>query len=882
MTLAPGSKLGPYEILEPIGAGGMGEVYHANDPRVGRDVAIKVSTEQFSERFEREARTVASLNHSNICTLYDVGPNYLVMELIEGPTLADRIKQGAIPLEESLEIARQIADALEAAHEKGIVHRDLKPANIKIKPDGTVKVLDFGLAKVGGTPVVSSDNSPTLSIAQTAAGVILGTAAYMSPEQAKGKIVDKRADIWSFGVVLYEMLTGKQLFTGETVSDILAAVLMGEPEWDRVPTKVRRLLRNCLQKDPKKRLADISDAKLLLEDAPESAPAQRPWLPWSAAAVFLLIALALAFAHFREKAPIVAEVMRFQIGFPDKVNPASISNIALSPDGRSLAFAAVGSDHVARVWVRALDSLEARALPDAELDLSFQYFFWSPDSRFIAYSAGGKLKKIDVSGGPPQTLCDLSNTPVGGSWNRDGVIILGTSQGGLMRVSDKGGDAVPLTTLDKTRQEGEHLLPFFLPDGRHFLYFRASAIPENNGIYVGSLDAKPEEQGAKRLMTPSRGHTLYVPSQDSATGHLLFMREHRLLAQLFDDKRLELEGEPIQVAEQVDSDRAWGFFSASTNGLLAYRSGGVSQISQATWFDRQGKVLGIAGEPAEYVFGLALAPGEARAAIGLFNGLKTLVPSALWLLDLARGTNARFTFGQGRSDSPVWSPDGSRIIFRSNRDGAFNLYQKPANGIKNEELLLKSSEDKSPTSWSRDGRFLLYTAWDLKNKGDLLVLPLEGDPKPMPFLRTEFNESDAHFSPDMRWVAYTSDESGSREIYVRGFSQSSGGASAETGGKWLISNGGGSGARWRGDGKELYYCAPNGKVMAVEVRAGTVFESGTPKPLFQAQFAMSPLELPPWDVTSNGNRFLISTQVVAEATPAPITIVTNWTAGLKK
>jgi Tol biopolymer transport system component len=382
-------------------------------------------------------------------------------------------------------------------------------------------------------------------------------------------------------------------------------------------------------------------------------------------------------------------------------------------------------------------------------------------------------------------------------------------------------------------------------------------------------------------MTTSRP-ALYVPAQDSATGHLLFMRERTLLSQAFDDKRLELAGEPVPVAEQVDFDRAGGFFSASTNGVLAYRSGGAGQLVQATWFDRQGKVLGTAGEPGEFVTWLSLAPDEARAAIGLFNGLKASSHADLWLLDFERGTNTRFTFEQGRNDAPIWSQDGGRIIFASKRDGAFNLYQKAASGVKNEELLLKSSEDKYPTSWSRDGRFLLYTLIDPKTKGDLWVLPLEGSRKPIPFLRTEFNECDGRFSPDMRWVAYTSDESGSKEIYVQGFSQSSGGTLSEMGGQWLISKGGGIGARWRGDGKELYYCAPDGKVMAVEVTAGTVFQAGPPKPLFQAQFAITPRELPSWDVTSNGNRFLIAKPVVAEGTPSPFTVVLNWTALLKR
>ncbi len=857
MPFSAGEKLGPYEVLAAIGAGGMGEVYRARDPRLGRDVAVKVSAERFNDRFEREARAVAALNHPNICHLYDVGPNYLVMELIEGES-----PKGPLPLEEALRIARQIADALEAAHEKGIIHRDLKPANIKITSDGTVKVLDFGLAKTSrDSNGAIAENSPTFTMGATEAGVILGTAGYMSPEQARGKPVDKRADIWAFGVVLYEMLTGKRLFEGETVSDTLAAVLTREPDWTQVPEKARPLLQRCLEKDPKRRLRDIADMELLLDTAPAKVEKRRPWLAWGIAALLLVTLVPIVFVHFREQPP-VAELMRFHI--PPTVNLATAGTFALSPDGRHLAFPAAGSDGVTRLWVHALDSLEARPLPGTEG--SGTPPFWSPDSRFIAFGTGGKLKKIDISGGPAQTLCDLAPIDIGGSWNRDGVIIFGSQPGPLMRVSAAGGIASPVTALDVSRRETLHIFPSFLPDGRHFVYERATRTPEGNGIYLGSLDSKPEEQSLKRLLTTAIG-PVYVPSAGSLPGQLLFWRDGTLLAHALDERRLELAGDPVPVAEQVGSFIGFGFFSASTNGVLVYRT--ASQDFQLTWFDRQGKVLGSAGEPGRYT-AVALSPDGTRAAVSRSDPQNT-VRWDVWLVDLARSTSTRFTFGPARTNDPVWSHDGSRIIFVSERD-SFNFYQKAASGSKDEELVLKSSENKIPTSWSRDGRFLLYTtAPNAKTKRDVWVLPLEGDHKPAPFLRTEFDEQQGQFSPDGSWVAYTSDESGGNEIYVRTFSPK-----PDAGGKWLVSRGGGTSPHWGSDGRELFYLGRDGSVMAVEVTARPAFQAGAPTPLFQP-----PRGNAAWDVTADGKRFLFAVPAAQSAAP-PFTVVLNWQAVLKK
>jgi eukaryotic-like serine/threonine-protein kinase len=904
MTLAAGTKLGAYEILAPIGAGGMGEVYRARDAKLGRDVALKVLPEAFARdaermaRFQREAKVLASLNHPNIAAIYgleDSGSTHaLVMELVEGPTLADRIKRGPIPIDEALRIAKQICEALEYAHERGIVHRDLKPANVKVTSDDAVKVLDFGLAKAleGDASGIDIANSPTISRMATQAGVLLGTAAYMSPEQAKGKAVDRRTDIWAFGCVLYEMLTGTMAFRGDSVTDTLAAVIKEDPDWSQLPAatpiRVRVLLQRCLQKDPKQRLRDIGDARISLDEvlagAPEASLAGTPqaglqrWprvLPWAVAAAFAIAFAILGWAYQRvvnAPAP-TANAMRFQIPMTMQLAPGG-GNFALSPDGRRLAFAATGSDGVSRLWVRSLDSLEARPLPGSE-SAEFPPFFWSFDSRYIAFQAGGELKKIDISGGAAETLCDLSGSAVGGSWNRDGVIIFGQNPGGLMRVSANGGPASPLTTLDPSRKEINHSSPSFLPDGRHFIYLRRSSTPENGGVYVGSLDAKPGEQDSKRLLATDWGPA-YVPSSDPGFGQVLFVRDGTLMAQPFDTRRLELSGEPVTVAERVGTFIDAGFFSTSTNGVLIYRAGGAG-ADQLTWFDPQGRRLGAAGEPGTYLT-VALSSDGTRAAV-----TRVGQNAGLWLVDFSRGTSTRFTFGPADALTGTWSPDGSRIIFTSKSSGVYDLYQKPTSGVKDQELLLKSGDTKYPTSWSRDGRFLLYRTSDsTTTKHSLWVLPLEGDKKPFPFLRTEFDNEDGQFSPDGRWVAYVSDESGRPEIYVRTFSPDSTAEASDTGGKWLISTGGGREPRWRGDGKELYYLAPDRTLMAVEIATNPAFRAGAPKALFQAppQAVVTPF-LQSWDLTPDGKRYLFLAPVEQTA-QTPFTVVLNWQAGLKQ
>jgi len=890
--------LGPYEITGAIGAGGMGEVYRAHDPKLGRDVAIKVLPEAFAHdaermaRFQREAKVLASLDHPNIASIYGLedsgGTRALVMQLVEGPTLADRIRFGPIPVDEAVGIARQIADALEYAHERGIIHRDLKPANVKVTNDDVVKVLDFGLAKAleGDSLSLDISTSPTISRMATQQGVLLGTAAYMSPEQAKAKSVDRRADIWAFGCVLYEMLTGKVAFPGDSVTDTLAAVIRAESDWSLLPAntpmRIRVLLQRCLQKDPKQRLRDIGDARISLDEVlsggPDSAPtvaAPVPiWhrsLPWAVAALALVTLGPIALLNLRQSGQIRSELMRLEIPLPEKTTMSINGTFAVSPDGRQLAFAAQGTDGISRLWIRPLGSLEARPLLGTEAP-QFPPFFWSPDSRFVAFDASGKLKNIDVSGGPRQTLCDLPATAVGGSWNSDGVIIFAQAPGPVMRIPAGGGNPTPLTAFG-SKDESGHLFPSFLPDGRHFLYGGFSRDPSHLGFFVGSLDAKPEEQNSKPFTSDVESN--YVAPSDGS-GQVLFIRDGALQAQPFDMRLLTLSGEPVTLAEHVGTFGSYGFFSASHNGVLVYRTGGEEQDLQLTWFDREGNVLTTAGEPRSFM-SAALSPDGRRVAFSAIGANRGVVSGlGLWFLDLSRGTSARFTFGPA-GENPVWSPDGSQIIFGTRGSG---LYEKLASGVSEEQLILKSTQDLSPTSWSHDGRFLLYTAVDPKTKDDLWILPLEGDRKPFPFLHTEFAESDGRFSPDGHWVAYTSDESGRSEIYVRSFSPSTSGATSNSAGGVLISSNGGTEPRWRGDGRELFYRGADRKLMAVELTLTPAFQAGLPKVLFRMPEEGGPSAgRPMWDATPDGKRFLLP---VPQSSTTPFTVVLNWPSLLKK
>jgi Tol biopolymer transport system component len=892
--VAIGTKLGSFEVMSLIGRGGMGEVYQAIDTKLKRSVAIKILPDQFSRdpqrvsRFQREAEVLASLNHPGIAAIYDLqedhGQRFLVLELVEGETLAERLGRGPIPIQEALHIARSVCEALEAAHEKGIIHRDLKPANIKITRDGKVKVLDFGLAKAFESDSRNSSlsNSPTLSGAATNAGIILGTAGYMSPEQARGKMADKRSDVWAFGVVLYEMLTGKRLFRGEDTTEILAAVIKEEPNLELAPTHLRPLLRLCLQKDPAKRLHDMADARLLLEQPPAGetvstvAPASpRRRLAWAVAGVAGVIALAavaLSVVYLRETPP-AAEPVRFEIPMPDKMTLGT-GGFSVSPDGSKLAFAAVGADGTRRLYVRAMDSLETRPLQGTD-GAGVYPPFWSPDSRFLGFSIGNRYMKVDVTGGPPQTLCELPGTLGTGAWGPNGVILVMSNPGGTFQVSEAGGIPLPVTLPDTSRQEIYHGRPALLPDGRHFLYLRNSSNPEYMGIYIASIDSKPQDQNLTRLL-PARFGVNYVPSSDPAVGYVLFERDGTLMVQTFDNRALSLTGQPVPIAEQVGNNGAiTAFFWASDNGVLAFRSGGGQPGRQLTWLDRNGNVLEHSGDPGNFI-DLALSPDGRRVAT-----YRSDQQFDIWLNELARGTSTRFTFAPGVDRAPIWSPDGKRIIFQSNRSGSTDLYQKPSDGTGEDELLFASDQNKVPNSWSRDGRFLIFISVDPKTRQDIWVMPLEGERKPLPFLRTEFVENQAKLSADGRWIAYTSQESGRLEIYVRPFSTPEAKGSLSTGGKWQVSRAGGIWPRWRDDSRELYYVAPEGTLMAVDIAANPSFQSGIPQPLFSVPLPGQP-QAPPYEVTPDGKRFLIAALPQQTSNELPITVVLNWPALLKQ
>jgi Tol biopolymer transport system component len=868
-----GSKIGLYEITALLGKGGMGEVYRGRDTKLKRDVAIKILPEEFSRdadrvsRFQREAEVLAALNHPNIGAIYDLqeteSARFLVLELVDGETLAERIERGPIPIDEALPIAKSICEALEAAHEQGIVHRDLKPANVKVTPDGKVKVLDFGLAKaIEQSPATILSHSPTLiSVAASNQGMILGTAAYMSPEQAKGKSVDKRADIWAFGVVLYEMLTGRMLFSGETVSETMAFVMTKEPDWNSLPAAtpahIRELLRRCLVKDPRNRIRDIGDVRIALEtvdavgeqSAPETSRAVID-RAYRIASILLLIAT-LAFSvpaikYFRQAPLASPPEMRVEIITPPTGAPLEF---ALSPDGRYIVFVASG-EGAQRLWLRALDKTDAQPMAGTE---GVEFPFWSADSRSIGFTAAGKLKRIDIAGGPPQILANTAQIMLG-AWNLDGTIVFNAVGGPLSRISASGGEPVPVTRLDLGRQVN-HRLPRFLPDGRHFLFYALGSV-EAAGIYLASLDG-----GEPKRLGPADSAAEFFPPDMIA-----FVRGTSLMVQRLDLKRSELIGEPVRLADPVGVDpRGNGGFSTSADGLVAYRGGGGA-LRQLRWYDRTGKVLSVVGQadPASPLYP-ELSPDGARLALYRL----TQTNADIWLADLARGGLTRFTFDPAIDTSPVWSGDGMRIAFESTRKGSGNLYTKPSSGAGIEELLLESPNQKAVMDWSKDGRYLLYYEADPKTGRDLWALPMVGnDRKPIVIVKTPFEETNGQFSPDGRWVAYETNESGRPEIVVQPFPVPTG--------KWQVSTGGGIQPRWRADGKELYFVAPDGKLMAVSIRAAdATFSAGTPMTLFQANLAPGAGTNKQQYAVSRDGRFLIN-QPAEASTSSPITLILNW------
>jgi len=889
MTIVSGTRLGPYEITAKLGEGGMGEVYRARDTKLERDVAIKVLPAAFVEdherlaRFEREAKLLAQLHHPNIASIFGMeeseSTQALVMELVEGPTLADRLESGSLPLEESLSIARQIAEALEEAHEKGIIHRDLKPQNIKASMEGRVKVLDFGLAKAMDPAGVASGAqsasqlaaSPTLTLGATQMGVVLGTAAYMSPEQAKGFAVDKRADIWAFGVVLFEMLTGKRLFDAPTVPETLAQVLTREPELEALPASVppaiRRLLRRCLERNPKNRLHDIADARIVIDDvasgrslepAVASAATTRSrfaWLPWSIAAA----AVALAAGLFVTRGPKAQRpaMLRFSISSASGASIASgAGSSAISPDGRRVVFVGDDAEGHQGLWIQELDQVRARPLAGTE---GASYPFWAPDSRRVGFFGRAKLRTISIDGGQVETLCDAVEGR-GASWGRGGTIVFAPQVvGGLSAISENGGTPRVVTQIANPKEEQSHRLPAFLPDGRRFLYIADPGADTADGrVYLASLDG-----GEPRLLYRSRRAPIYAEP-----GYLIDAIDDRLVARPFDPKRGELLGEPRRLEERTPpivntQDRV---ASASTGGALLVASEFAGRLNLVA-LDRRGRTVAEIPLPKGAFVTLALSPDGGRVAMaGSESGDSR--EEDLWVVDLATERASRLTFAKGDQSYPVWSPDGEKIVFQSDRAGVYDLWIRPSSGGGEEQVLYASPFPwKQAYSWAGD-TLAFETNFDI-----WLLHPDRPGEKPVQLLGSPASESSPTISPDARWLAYSSNESGRQQIYVVSLPDAKSRFQVTTEGGWH--------PIWTRKGDQIVYLTAENMIATVPVTRGASLAFGAPETLFplpvRGQYGS---DTRIFDVSADGNRILLLEPQGGNG--ATLTVVINWLAELDR